>query len=187
MAGYLQKNTVYINDEEWFSIDYVEGEPINAKENSGTTYGYYDASGTCLGYAQEQYVDTSYGKDTRLIFLDVDETPLDYQSSRSGRILYDENDEEIGSGKIGRSGVSLLDQWYTNLYCAVFKTETDGTRQIDFMDRMAMLWRLARDYRSIDDNPVNTGVQIYETVAVIFILIMLIGSSFSKWRQKKKN
>ena len=124
---------------------------------------------------------------TRLIFLDVDETPLDYQSSRSGRILYDENDEEIGSGKIGRSGVSLLDQWYTNLYCAVFKTETDGARQIDFMDRMAMLWRLERDYRSIDDNPVNTGVQIYETVAVVFVLILLIGSSFSKWRQKKKN
>ena len=122
VAGYLQKNTVYINEEEWFSIDYVEDEPINDREGSGTTYGYYDASGTCLGYAQEQYVDTSYGKDTRLIFLDVDETPLDYQSSRSGRILYDENDEEIGSGKIGRSGVSLLDQWYTNLYCAVFKT-----------------------------------------------------------------
>lgn len=187
VAGYLQKNTVYINEEEWFSIDYVEDEPINDREGSGTTYGYYDASGTCLGYAQEQYVDTSYGKDTRLIFLDVDETPLDYQSSRSGRILYDENDEEIGSGKIGRSGVSLLDQWYTNLYCAVFKTETDGTRQIDFMDRMAMLWRLERDYRSIDDNPVNTGVQIYETVAVVFVLILLIGSSFSKWRQKKKN
>ena len=104
VAGYLQKNTVYINEEEWFSIDYVEDEPINDREGSGTTYGYYDASGTCLGYAQEQYVDTSYGKDTRLIFLDVDETPLDYQSSRSGRILYDENDEEIGSGKIGRSG-----------------------------------------------------------------------------------
>ena len=99
VAGYLQKNTVYINEEEWFSIDYVEDEPINDREGSGTTYGYYDASGTCLGYAQEQYVDTSYGKDTRLIFLDVDETPLDYQSSRSGRILYDENDEEIGSGK----------------------------------------------------------------------------------------
>ena len=103
VAGYLQKNTVYINEEEWFSIDYVEDEPINDREGSGTTYGYYDASGTCLGYAQEQYVDTSYGKDTRLIFLDVDETPLDYQSSRNGRILYDENDEEIGSGKIGRS------------------------------------------------------------------------------------
>ena len=113
VAGYLQKNTVYINEEEWFSIDYVEDEPINDREGSGTTYGYYDASGTCLGYAQEQYVDTSYGKDTRLIFLDVDETPLDYQSSRSGRILYDENDEEIGSGKIGRSGVSLLDSNHT--------------------------------------------------------------------------
>ena len=73
VAGYLQKNTVYINEEEWFSIDYVEDEPINDREGSGTTYGYYDASGTCLGYAQEQYVDTSYGKDTRLIFLDVDE------------------------------------------------------------------------------------------------------------------
>ena len=50
-----------------------------------------------------------------------------------------------------------------------------------------MLWRLERDYRSIDDNPVNTGVQIYETVAVVFVPILLIGSSFSKWRQKKKN
>ena len=108
VAGYLQKNTVYINEEEWFSIDYVEDEPINDREGSGTTYGYYDASGTCLGYAQEQYVDTSYGKDTRLIFLDVDETPLDYQSSRSGRILYDENDEEIGSGKIGDPGSVFL-------------------------------------------------------------------------------
>ena len=119
VAGYLQKNTVYINEEEWFSIDCVEDEPINDREGSGTTYGYYDASGTCLGYAQEQYVDTSYGKDTRLIFLDVDETPLDYQSSRSGRILYDENDEEIGSGKIGRSGVSLLDQWSMKSICRV--------------------------------------------------------------------
>ena len=62
VAGYLQKNTVYINEEEWFSIDYVEDEPINDREGSGTTYGYYDASGTCLGYAQEQYVDTSYEK-----------------------------------------------------------------------------------------------------------------------------
>ena len=154
------------------------------------TFYIYDAMHTEIFRMTKELLHalpTYRGKDTRLIFLDVDETPLDYQSSRSGRILYDENDEEIGSGKIGRSGVSLLDQWYTNLYCAVFKTETDGTRQIDFMDRMAMLWRLARDYRSIDDNPVNTGVQIYETVAVIFILIMLIGSSFSKWRQKKKN
>lgn len=179
--------TISISGEEWFHMKIVTDEEINKMTKSATTYAFYDPDNNLLGYAQEQYVDTSYGKDTRLIFLDVDETPLDYQSSRSGRILYDENDEEIGSGKIGRSGVSLLDQWYTNLYCAVFKTETDGTRQIDFMDRMAMLWRLERDYRSIDDNPVNTGVQIYETVAVVFVLILLIGSSFSKWRQKKKN
>lgn len=38
VAGYLQKNTVYINEEEWFSIDYVEDEPINDREGSGTTY-----------------------------------------------------------------------------------------------------------------------------------------------------
>ena len=113
--------------------------------------------------------------------------PLDYLRVREAAgFCMMKIDEEIGSGKIGRSGVSLLDQWYTNLYCAVFKTETDGTRQIDFMDRMAMLWRLERDYRSIDDNPVNTGVQIYETVAVVFVLILLIGSSFSKWRTKKR-
>ena len=33
VAGYLQKNTVYINEEEWFSIDYVEDEPINDRED----------------------------------------------------------------------------------------------------------------------------------------------------------
>lgn len=108
VAGYLQKNTVYINEEEWFSIDYVEDEPINDREGSGTTYGYYDASGTCLGYAQEQYVDTSYGKDTRLIFLDVDETPLDYQSSRSGRILYDENERRSAAERSGDQGSVFL-------------------------------------------------------------------------------
>ena len=71
-------------------------------------------------------------------------------------------------------------------YDATALAADDGpTREV--MDRMAMLWRLERDYRSIDDNPVNTGVQIYETVAVVFVLILLIGSSFSKWRQKKKN
>ena len=86
----------------------------------------------------------------------------------------------------GDQGVSLLDQWYTNLYCAVFKTETDGTRQIDFMDRMAMLWRLERDYRSIDDNPVNTGVQIYETVAVVFCADPVDWFVFLKMETKKK-
>ena len=105
-AGFMRETglingkwTISANYEEWFYAKYVTDEPVNHQEgvNSGSTLGFYDMDGNCLGYAQEQYVDTSYGKDTRLIFLDVDETPLDYQSSRSGRILYDENDEEIGS------------------------------------------------------------------------------------------
>ena len=42
-AGYVKWNTVYIDDQEWFSVEYtsdVKGE------KSSTGYGYYDAEGT---------------------------------------------------------------------------------------------------------------------------------------------
>ena len=46
VAGYVKWNTVYIDDQEWFSVEYtsdVKGE------KSSTGYGYYDAEGNCLG------------------------------------------------------------------------------------------------------------------------------------------
>lgn len=66
VAGYVKWNTVYIDDQEWFSVDYtsdVKGE------KSSTGYGYYDAEGNCLGYAQERYLDMEDGsREPFLVF-----------------------------------------------------------------------------------------------------------------------
>ena len=43
---------------------------------------------------------------------------------------------------------------------------------------------LQSNERFIDDDPVNNGVQIYETVAFIAILIMAIGGT--QWKKKRK-
>ena len=43
---------------------------------------------------------------------------------------------------------------------------------------------LQSNERFIDDDPVNTGVQIYEKVAFIAILIMAIGGT--QWKKKRK-
>ena len=87
VAGYVKWNTVYIDDQEWFSVDYtsdVKGE------KSSTGYGYYDAEGNCLGYAQERYLDLEDGsRDPFLVFLDTDGTMLDYFGSKGAWELYD--------------------------------------------------------------------------------------------------
>ena len=48
VAGYVKWNTVYIDDQEWFSVEYTSD--IKGGK-SATGYGYYDAEGNCLGYA----------------------------------------------------------------------------------------------------------------------------------------
>ena len=183
VAGYLQGDTVYIDGEEWFSIDYVTDEPIN--EDGSTTYGYYDADGNCRGYAQERYLDLEDGsREPFLVFLDTDGTMLDYFGSKGAWELYDGDGNRIGTGRISRDGVSLLEINYTNIYRTVFKIDRTEAAYIDFMDLMAMNEVLQSNERFIDDNPVNTGVQIYETVAFIAILIMAIGGT--QWKKKRK-
>ena len=182
VAGYVKWNTVYIDDQEWFSVDYtsdVKGE------KSSTGYGYYDAEGNCLGYAQERYLDLEDGsREPFLVFLDTDGTMLDYFGSKGAWELYDGDGNRIGTGRISRDGVSLLEINYTNIYRTVFKIDRTEVTYIDFMDLMAMNEVLQSNERFIDDNPVNTGVQIYETVAFIAILIMAIGGT--QWKKKGK-
>ena len=181
-AGYVKWNTVYVDDQEWFSVDYtndVKGE------KSATGYGYYDAEGNCLGYAQERYLDLENGdRDPFLVFLDTDGTMLDYFSSKNAHELYDGDGNVIGTGRLNRDGVSLLEINYTNIYRTVFKIDRTESTYIDFMDLMAMNEVLQSDMRRIDDDPVNTGVQIYETIAFIAILIMAIGGM--QWKKKGK-
>ena len=182
VAGYVKWNTVYIDDQEWFSVEYTND--ANG-EKSATGYGYYDADGDCLGYAQERYLELENGdSDPFLVFLDTDGTMLDYFSSKNAHELYDGDSNVIGTGILNRDGVSLLNINYTNIYRTVFKIDRTEAAYIDFMDLMAMNEVLQSNMRRIDDDPVNTGVQIYETVAFIAILIMAIGGM--QWKKKGK-
>ena len=67
VAAYLNGKTVTINGETWFRIDYVTDEWINEDGedySAGNTYGYYDAEGNCLGYAQRRGVKQQDGEYT---------------------------------------------------------------------------------------------------------------------------
>lgn len=177
VAGYLQGNTVYIDGEEWFHIDYAKEESVYQipDVSSSTTYGYYDAENQCLGYAQKRYLDTKDGgRDEFLIFLDVDGTLLDYCSTDDGEVLFDGEGNAVGTGNAGKEGVSLLKKFYTNIYRTVFETDPQANMTVEFMDRMAMYKCLQEDIRWIYNEPVNTGVEIYGTVAVLLIIILSI-------------
>lgn len=75
VAAVLKGKTVYVDGEEWFHYDYVTDEPVNEDREGvlpGTTYGYYDKDGNCLGYAQEQITTTSRGRGCYIMFLDTE-------------------------------------------------------------------------------------------------------------------
>ena len=187
VAGYLQGDTVYIDGEEWFSIDYVTDEPINEDRTHGTTYGYYDADGNCLGYAQERYLDTmDGGKDTFLIFLDTDGEEMDYFGSKGGTILFDWDGSPVGKGYRGVDGLGFFRQVYTNIYRTTFYTDPEAHLTVDFMDRMAMFKKLQSDYRMIDRDPAFPVFDIIGTIALGIWLILEIGWRIDKWKEKKQ-
>lgn len=187
VAGYLQGDTVYIDGEEWFSIDYVTDEPINEDRTHGTTYGYYDADGNCLGYAQERYLDTmDGGKDTFLIFLDTDGEEMDYCSSKGGTILFDWDGSPVGKGYMGVDGLGFFRQVYTNIYRTTFYTDPEAHLTVDFMDRMAMFKKMQSDYRMIDSEPAMPVFDIIGTIVLAIVLILEIGWRIDKWKEKKR-
>ena len=184
VAGYLKGDTVYIDGEEWFSIDYVTDEPIN--ESGSTTYGYYDADGNCLGYAQEQYLDTMDGdREPFLVFLDSDGEEMDYCSSKGGTILFDWDGSPVGKGHIGVDCIGFFRRVYTNIYRTTFYTDPEAQLTVDFMDRMAMFKKLQSDYRLIDSEPAMPVFDIIGTIVLVVVIILEIGWRIDKWKEKK--
>ena len=185
VAAVLKGRTVYVDGEEWFHYDYVTDEPINEDREGvlpGTTYGYYDKDGNCLGYAQEQITRTSRGKGCYIMFLDTEWNPLPYYCNEDGDILYNEDGRAVGSGYAGKEGVSLFRRLYTNVYRTVLETDRDAGVELDFMYRMAMMEGLQDDIRLVYDEPVNTVLEIIETVlAVPLLLFAVLGTLIELW------
>ena len=187
VAGYLKGNTVYIDGEKWFSIDYVTDEPINEDRTHGTTYGYYDADGDCIGYAQDRYLDTMDGeKDSFLIFLDTDGEEMGYCSSKGGTILFDWDGSPVGKGYTGVDGIGFFRRFYTNIYKTTFYTDPEARLTVDFMDRMAMFKQMQSDYRLVAGEPSSTVFDIIGTIALGIGLILEIGWQIDKWKKKKQ-
>ena len=123
-------------------------------------------------------------RDTFLVFLDVNGTPLDYVSSKNGAVLYDKENNIVGTGHARVDGVGFFNQLYTNVYRTVFETDNDADITVDFMDRMAMYKCLQEDIRLVYGAPINTGVQIFENLAVLLVLLL---SSGVLWDKRKNN
>ena len=91
VAGYMEETgffdtkwTVSIDGNTWFYAKFVTDEPINENTDtlvSATTYGFYDADDTCIGYAQEQAVKGE-GGDYYICYMDADGNPKDYYSNQ---------------------------------------------------------------------------------------------------------
>lgn len=130
--GFLDTTwTVSVDGSAWFYLRYVADEPVNnlEGENTGTTYGYYDGGGSCLGYAQKRLVETEIlPRNYYFVFLNADGTVKDYIADEYGRYLYDYEGNEIGSAE------GFMDSFLGNA-CHV---EINTDAPVDFMDKMAL-------------------------------------------------
>ena len=138
VAGYMEETgffdtkwTVSIDGNTWFYAKFVTDEPINENTDtlvSATTYGFYDADDTCIGYAQEQAVKGEGG---------------DYYSNQKATQTYDSEGNLIATGTVDFNG------FFESQHCYVEITaEEDSTMQMDFMDKMAMYLYLFSDFNS---------------------------------------
>lgn len=187
VAGTLRGSTVYVDGEEWFHMDYVTDHPINNREgvSSSTTYGFYDSENNCLGYAQLRYMDTADGeRDVYLVYMDADGTEADYYASSGGDKLYNGEGTVIGTGYADKKGVGFLEKTYTNIYLTTFSTEPEAKDDIDFMFRMGMFKCLQKDIQLVYDEVVSTPVQIFETVAVVLVIVLWVGGTIASKKRK---
>lgn len=142
VAAYLKDKTVSINGETWFSIDSVTDEWINEDGDdyyAGTTYGYYDADGNCLGYAQQRDKGQDGSYTYYIYFMDADGNLRPYYMEENGYYVWDEDGNVIATGDWGSNfGISFM-----NDDCHVqIDREADATVQMEFMDTMVMYLRL---------------------------------------------
>lgn len=143
VAAYLNGKTVTINGETWFRIDYVTDEWINEDGedySAGNTYGYYDAEGNCLGYAQRRGVKQQDGEYTdNYYFMDAEGNLKDYCIEKDGYYAWDSDGNVIATGDWDPDfRITFMDD---ACHVQIDKAE-DATVQMDFMDAMVMYLRL---------------------------------------------
>lgn len=148
VAGYVEnkgiinnKWIVSVDDVTWFYVRSVTDEPINDVEgvNSGGTYGFYDSSDRCLGYAQEQVSDEGYWER---VFLDENGNEKGYYANEECTVIYDAD----GNVLVRANGSRDLFGTFADIEIV----SEEGGRQIEFMDKMALLIKnydeLKQDY-----------------------------------------
>ena len=153
VAGYLkesgifgtQKWTVTVDGETWFSIRFVTDEWINEDGEdygAGNTYGYYDADGNCLGYAQSRGVKQDDEYTDHYYFMDADGNLKDYCMEENGYYAWDSKGNVIATGDWDPDfRVSFMgDSCHVQI-----DTAEDASTQMDFMDKMVMYLRLFRE------------------------------------------
>lgn len=143
VAAYLKGKTVSVDGEMWFRYDFVTDEPINEDGEdyyTSTTYGYYDADGNCLGYAQMRSIKQEDGDFTRNIyFMDADGNLRPYCIEENGYYAWDDDGNVIATGDWDADfRLSFMDD---ACHVQIDKVE-DAAVQMDFMDIMIMYARL---------------------------------------------
>ena len=147
-AGHIQErgfwNTKYTistgSDEPWFYLRYVTDEPINDVEGviSGNTYGYYDMNDNCLGYAQEQILETdTLERDWYTVFMDADGNPKDYLADDDIMRIFDYDGNVIATGSF-----SFGDFFHYDEYTIELKEEEGSEGKMDFGDKMCAFLRI---------------------------------------------
>ena len=154
-AGHIQergfwnsKYTISTGDgEAWFYLRYVTDEPINDVEGviSGNTYGYYDMNDNCLGYAQEQILETdTMERDWYTVFMDADGNPKDYLADEDMMRIFDYDGNVIATGSF-----SFGDFFHYDKYTIELKEEEGSEGKMDFGDKMCAFLRI--DYKVNSD------------------------------------
>ena len=155
-AGHIQergfwnsKYTISTGDgEAWFYLRYVTDEPINDVEGviSGNTYGYYDMDDNCLGYAQEQILETdTLERDWYTVFMDADGNPKDYLADKDMMRIFDYDGNVIATGSF-----SFGDFFHYDEYTIELKEEEGSEGKMDFGDKMCAFLRI--DYKVNSDH-----------------------------------
>ncbi len=139
VAAHLDDKTVSIDGETWFSFDFVTDEWINENGEdyiTSTTYGYYDADGNCLGYAQKR----SYNDDEDYYYYLTDDEGnlMPYYIEQHGRCAYDEDGNVIATAEW--SVDFKLDLTGGDCHVQIDKAE-DASIDMDFMDKL-MMWNI---------------------------------------------
>lgn len=158
VAGFLEeqgfwnsKILVTLDSNTWLYMKYVTDEPVN-KDREGvltaTTYGFYDAEDKCLGYLQEQLMETDiFPRDYYYVFLDADGNPGEYLADEEGENVYDYD------GNLICTASAQMDSIFGNDYSIKIRMEPGVDAEIDFMYKLGMSARL---YYELNDWYVST-------------------------------